>query len=290
MAKEKFERTKPHVNVGTIGHVDHGKTTLTAALTKVLSTKFGGRPDPFDPRDKSGLMQSIEESLRLLGRDYVDLLMIHEPDRPGQYDWWTDWDELTGPVLEVLDDLKKDGVIGHTGIGGTTVHEMTRIVKSGKFDVVLTAFNYCLLWREAGDHVIPAAKELGMGIIVGSPLQQGALARRYDDEIRHGTPWISPQRREQYIALYDYLDEIELPLAEVALRFTLSHPDITTVLSGARSREEVELNVAAAERGALPGEVMKRLDEIAAMLPYRPYEEPFGLPIVHEYRGPGMAR
>ena len=39
MAKEKFERTKPHVNVGTIGHVDHGKTTLTAALTKVLSTK-----------------------------------------------------------------------------------------------------------------------------------------------------------------------------------------------------------------------------------------------------------
>ena len=42
MSKEKFERTKPHVNVGTIGHVDHGKTTLTAALTKVLSEKFGG--------------------------------------------------------------------------------------------------------------------------------------------------------------------------------------------------------------------------------------------------------
>jgi len=39
MAKKKFERTKPHVNVGTIGHVDHGKTTLTAALTKVLGLK-----------------------------------------------------------------------------------------------------------------------------------------------------------------------------------------------------------------------------------------------------------
>ena len=44
MAKEKFERTKPHVNVGTIGHVDHGKTTLTAAITTVLSAKFGGAP------------------------------------------------------------------------------------------------------------------------------------------------------------------------------------------------------------------------------------------------------
>ncbi|WP_243832498.1 GTP-binding protein, partial [Orenia marismortui] len=42
MAKEKFERTKPHVNIGTIGHVDHGKTTTTAAITKVLSKGVGG--------------------------------------------------------------------------------------------------------------------------------------------------------------------------------------------------------------------------------------------------------
>ena len=42
MAKEKFDRKKPHVNVGTIGHVDHGKTTLTAAITKVLATKGHG--------------------------------------------------------------------------------------------------------------------------------------------------------------------------------------------------------------------------------------------------------
>jgi translation elongation factor EF-Tu-like GTPase len=41
MSKEKFERTKPHVNVGTIGHVDHGKTTLTAALTKVMAEQHG---------------------------------------------------------------------------------------------------------------------------------------------------------------------------------------------------------------------------------------------------------
>ena len=45
MSKEKFERTKPHINVGTIGHVDHGKTTLTAALTKVASEKLGGKGD-----------------------------------------------------------------------------------------------------------------------------------------------------------------------------------------------------------------------------------------------------
>ncbi|MDZ7735473.1 MAG: elongation factor Tu [Gammaproteobacteria bacterium] len=53
MSKEKFERSKPHVNVGTIGHVDHGKTTLTAALTKVLSTKWGGSSIAFDQIDKA---------------------------------------------------------------------------------------------------------------------------------------------------------------------------------------------------------------------------------------------
>ncbi|MCL2021648.1 MAG: GTP-binding protein, partial [Betaproteobacteria bacterium] len=51
MAKEKFSRTKPHVNVGTIGHVDHGKTTLTAAITTVLSRKFGGEAKGYDQID-----------------------------------------------------------------------------------------------------------------------------------------------------------------------------------------------------------------------------------------------
>ncbi|MEJ2176750.1 MAG: elongation factor Tu [Gammaproteobacteria bacterium] len=53
MSKEKFERTKPHVNVGTIGHVDHGKTTLTAAMTKVLSSKYGGSAKDFADIDNA---------------------------------------------------------------------------------------------------------------------------------------------------------------------------------------------------------------------------------------------
>jgi len=53
MAKGKFERTKPHVNVGTIGHVDHGKTTLTAAITSVLSKKYGGEARGYDQIDNA---------------------------------------------------------------------------------------------------------------------------------------------------------------------------------------------------------------------------------------------
>jgi elongation factor Tu len=53
MAREKFERKKPHVNIGTIGHVDHGKTTLTAAITKVLAAKYGGKAFAFDQIDSA---------------------------------------------------------------------------------------------------------------------------------------------------------------------------------------------------------------------------------------------
>ncbi len=53
MAKAKFERNKPHINIGTIGHVDHGKTTLTAAITKVLAMKGAAEYQAYDSIDKA---------------------------------------------------------------------------------------------------------------------------------------------------------------------------------------------------------------------------------------------
>lgn len=255
----------------------------------VLSTKLGGRPAPFDAKGKDALYASFDESLRLLGRDRVDMLLIHEPDRPRQFDWWDDLDGAAGPVMEVLDTLKADGRIDYIGLGGTTAYEMTRLINTGKFDVLLTAFNYSLLWREAEIEVLPAARAHNMGVIAGSPLQQGALSARFDEEVNSGAPWLSSPRRRQYKALYAFLDEIGMPIAECAMRFVISNPDVHTVLSGARTPEEVDANVAAIDKGPLPQDVLKRLDEIAAMVPFRPFEEPFGLPFGRQYKGPGQA-
>ena len=71
MSKEKFERTKPHVNVGTIGHVDHGKTTLTAAITTVLAKHYGGAARAFDqidnaPEEKRVVSQSTPHTLNTI--------------------------------------------------------------------------------------------------------------------------------------------------------------------------------------------------------------------------------
>lgn len=270
-----------------------GKALAGVQQPFVLSTKLGGRPQPFKPQDKDGLLQSVEQSLKLLKRDTIDILMIHEPDRPGQYDWWTDWENYNGPVIEVMDQLKKSGTIKYTGLGGTTAYEMVPIIRTGRFDVILTAFNYSLLWREAEIEVLPAAKEQNMGIIIGSPLQQGALAKRYDAAINGEARWLSKPRRQQFKALYALLDELKMPISELGLRFVISNPDISCTLMGARSPQEVEQNVAAVEKGPLPKDVLKRLDAIAAQVPFRPFEEPFGLGWLlgqpRNYKGPGVA-
>ncbi|HKV69893.1 MAG TPA: GTP-binding protein, partial [Gemmatimonadales bacterium] len=66
MAKAKFERTKPHVNVGTIGHVDHGKTTLTAALTKVSADKGLATYVPYDTVAKASESQGRRDATKIL--------------------------------------------------------------------------------------------------------------------------------------------------------------------------------------------------------------------------------
>ena len=253
----------------------------------IISTKLGYKPEPFNPRDKDLLRKSAEKSARLLGRDLIDILMIHEPDRPGQFDWFDNLDTCEGPVTELLEELKEEGLIRFTGIGGTTAHEMARVISSGKFDVVLTAFNFSLLYREAELEVIPAAQEQGMGIIIGSPLQQGAFAARYDDQIESGAPWMSLSRRNQFKALYELLDETGLSVVELAMRFVISNPAADCILSGVRSSGEVEQNIGYIEKGPLPADILRRLDEIYAMVPFRPLCEPFEPPFKRDYKGPG---
>ena len=255
----------------------------------VLSTKLGGRPQPFDAQDVDALRRSVEESLRLLRRDRIDILMIHEPDRPGQYDWFPDWERFHGPVVELLAELKAEGIIRYTGLGGTTAYTLPHILATGQYDVVLTAFNYSLLWREAEIAVLPEAVKQGMGIVIGSPLQHGALARCYVDEVGQGARWLSPPRRAQFKRLYALVDELKMSLPELALRFVLSNPDVSTVLTGARSVAEVEANVRSAEQGPLPQDVLDAIQDIADMVPFRPFEEPFGLPFTRPYKGPGHA-
>lgn len=270
------------------------EATLGAALSEVdaplvISTKLGGRPQPFDPQDADALRASFDESLRLLGREQVEILMIHEPDRPQQYAWWTDPQRFFGPVRDVLEELRSSGRVQAVGLAGTTTTEMTHIVEQGGFDVLLTAFNYNVLYREAADELLPAAREQGMGIVLGSVLGQGGLARRFDAEVRERPVWMSRARQRQLLALYELLDQWDVSLVELSLRFALSNPDISTVLIGPKTAEQLEESVQLAARGPLPSDMLDALNDLAAMVPCRPFEEPMILPFGKGYYGPGMA-
>jgi aryl-alcohol dehydrogenase-like predicted oxidoreductase len=266
-----------------------GQAILGIDTPLIITTKLGGRPQPFAPQNIHALRESVDESLRLLGRDQIDILMVHEPDRPQQYPWWTSYDPLDGPALELMDELKTAGKIRFAGLAGTTVTEMTSLVRSDRFDVVLTAFNYNVLFREAKQSVIAAAKEHDMGVVLGSSLGQGFLTHRADNEVAAKPIWLATARQQQLIAYYKLLDESGMSAVELCLRFAVSDPDVSTIPVGCKTVEHLEASVAAVEKGPLPQDILGRLDEIAAMVPNRPYEEPMILPFGKNYFGPGIA-
>lgn len=268
-----------------------GRILRDIKVPLVLSTKLGGRPQPFDAQNQQQLRSSFAESLRLLGRETVDILFIHEPDRPQQYHWWSDPASVYGPVIDVLDDLKRRGLIRFSGLGGTTCAEMAHCLNSERFDVVLSAFNYSALFREATHEVLPTASRQRLGVVLGSALQQGALGRRYDEVVRQKPAWLSRPRQQQLLAFYRLLDELGLPIIEVCLRFALSNPDVHSVLIGPKTADQVEASVAAAAKGPLSADILQRLDAIAALVPFRPFEEPMILPLGNPtgYWGPGLA-
>jgi aryl-alcohol dehydrogenase-like predicted oxidoreductase len=257
----------------------------------IISTKLGGRPKPFDAQNAAQLRASAEESLKLLGREVIDVMFIHEPDRPQQYAWWTDAENVEGPVVEVLADLKREGKIRYTGLGGTTSTEMAHYLRSNRFDVVLTAFNYSALFREATHEILPLAEERNIGVVLASVLQQGALGRRFDEAVKAKPAWLSKPRQAQFLALYRLLDETGMSIVELCLRFAISNQQAGTALIGPKTPRQIEESVAAVAKGPLPQEILAKLDTIAAMVPFRPFEEPMVMPLNKPgtYYGPARA-
>lgn len=257
-----------------------------------IGTKLGRLPaQDYRPQDKEFLRRELNDSLKRLNRSKVDIVYIHEPDRPEFYQWWSNSDTYDGAVMEMLAQAREEGKLDFIGLGGTTTLEMARLVKSGKFDVVLSAFQYSLLWREAEYSVFPAAAEQKMGLIAGSPLQQGALAKiYYHDIVEEPMRWLSAPRRKQFMELYELVHDCGIPLPELALRFVLSNPLVTSVLTGVDSVERLENNVESAMKGPLPAELLEKLQNIYDLVPFRPFGEPFSLSFAENIKAIEEAR
>jgi hypothetical protein len=91
------------------------------------------------------------------------------------------------------------------------------------------------------------------------------------------------------VQYYQLLDETGLSPVQMGIRFAISNPYVSTVPIGCKTMEQLEESVAAVNDGPLPADVMDRLNQIANLLPCRPFEEPMILPLGRAYHGPGIA-
>jgi aryl-alcohol dehydrogenase-like predicted oxidoreductase len=210
-------------------------------------------------RDPVALKRAIKHSLWLLQRDFMDVFMIHEPDR----DPWWQMDYATGDavVTEVLEELKKEGAIGAIGLGGWDSEVLARLCDTGRFDVALNAGGITLFDRPMFRSLVPAAKKRDVGVVVGGVLGQGfsmewlnkdiAFAQRLID----GDDAKKQKRGRKLLKLYAISDGAGIPMLELALRYALSFPEIHCHIPGARCEAHVQENLAISMKGPLPADV-----------------------------------
>ena len=199
----------------------------------------------------SWIAECAERSLGNLGLARIDVLQLHvwSDDWVGQGDW-----------LETIERLKGEGKIGAFGVS-INDHEPAnalRLLETGVVDTFQVIYN--IFDQSPEDELFPAVEAAGLGVIARVPFDEGALT----GAVRPDTTFARDDFRREYFAgdrkqevwrrVEAITRDLDVPVAqlpELALRFCLSHPAVSTVIAGMRSLRNVGANVEAAERGPL---------------------------------------
>ncbi|MEV4937149.1 aldo/keto reductase [Streptomyces zaomyceticus] len=238
----------------------------------VLATKFHGSLGE-DPNERGNsrrwIIREVENSLRRLGTDRIDLYQVHRPEPD------TDFDETLG----ALTDLVRQGKILSIG---TSTFEPSAIVEGqwlaerrGRERVVTEQPPYSLLARGIEREVLPVTQRYGLGVLVWSPLAGGWLSGRY----RKGAAQPGSSRADRQAERFDIgspenavkldaaealaqlAEEAGLTLIQLALAFVLEHPAVTSAIIGPRTFEQLESQLGADEV-RLSRDVLDRIDKI----------------------------
>ncbi|MFD5716379.1 aldo/keto reductase [Streptomyces sp. NPDC127036] len=239
----------------------------------VLATK-AGLPMGDDPNRRGSsrrwLVTELDNSLRRLGVDHVDLYQIHR------------WDPETSDeeTLSVLTDLQRAGKIRYFGSSTFPAHRVVqaqwaaREHRLGRY--VTEQPSYSILQRGVEAHVLPVTEEYGLGVLVWSPLASGWLsgAVRAGREITTSRSAAMPQRFDLSVPsnrarldaverLAVVADEAGLTLIQLALGFVTAHPAVTSALVGPRTTDHLNAQLAAADT-VLSADVLDAIDAIVA--------------------------
>lgn len=223
----------------------------------IIATKGGRLPGRNDEKvvsdySRKYIHRAIEASLKRLQSDYVDIYQIHNPPL-----------EVLerGEVFDVFDELRRAGKTRFVGLCLGNPDEGLAVMDEARNQSMQVTYN--LLNQEAAERLFPAAKKAGLGVIARVPLASGLLTGMFTRD----SQWAEGDlRRHMYPRekMEEELRKIEIlksffqggttSLTQTALRFVLSNPHVSTVIPGARTVQELEENVLAAERGPLTQE------------------------------------
>lgn len=249
----------------------------------VLATKATMSRDPTNPNaggnHRLNLVRSVEQSLRQLGTDRIDLLYLHA------------WDMTTGvdEVMRALDDLVRSGKVVYLGLCNTPawrVAQMQTLAElRGWAPLVALQIEWSLVERSVEHELVPMAQAMGLGVLPWSPLGGGVLTGKYKPEdvagdaqadvaaTRKGVIASAGHMREEAIALGEIVrgiaEEIGASAAQVALAWLIGRPGVTAPIVGARTAAQLEDNLGALDV-VLSEDQRARLDEASAPAPIFP--------------------
>lgn len=216
-----------------------------------------------DPADASAeaMTDAIDQSLRRLGTDYVDLYYIHWPK--------------TGidmrPRMEALERARTQGKVGAVGVSNFSVEQMRQVQDVGTIDAHQLGYN--LLWRYPEEALLPFCQQHGIAVVAYSTLAHGILTGKFPRTLeldpRDQRNRILPFRDDVWPQVHAGVEELKSlagdlgrPLMQLAIRWTLAQPGITAVIAGARNRAQVEANCQALD-GDIPDAVFARMTAIS---------------------------
>ena len=249
-----------------------GKALAGKRENIVLATKahasMGDDPN-MKGNSRRWLVREVENSLRRLNTDYIDLYQIHRPDPSADID----------ETLGALSDLIRAGKILYAGSSTFPASEIVEAQwtaeRRGRERFVCEQPPYSILVRGVEAEILPTCQKYGMGVIPWSPLAGGWLSGKYrknaDIEVSHRASRL-PQRYDLSVpgnqakldaadALANVADKAGLTLVNLAIAFVLNHPAVTAPIIGPRTMEQLETQLEAADV-VLSADVLDEIDKI----------------------------
>ncbi len=220
-----------------IGRAMRERPDLAEIATVVTKTGAppGGKDYSYD-----GVLRQIEDSLGRLGLESIDLVSIH--DAMGQ-----PMEDVLGGALRALRSLQDQGVVGNVGTAMNDPSTNEPYIETGEFDVAVVPNAWTLINRIAGNRIFPAAKKHNTGVLLATPFERGLLAKGSKSDAYFHRRNFSEECLAHVAEIEALCERYDVSLPTVALHYVLRHPQVSTVIPGARTPDEASTNAKASE-------------------------------------------